>query len=56
MKSELVKAGYRKPVVRVWDMKCSRVLCESQTFSVNPTEVETADRNVFGGGSYDDLY
>ena len=55
MRNENVKDAYKTPVLKVWDIKCSCVICDSQTMSVSATEVHTADMSVFGGRDYDDF-
>lgn len=55
MRNVKVKDAYKTPVLKVWDIKTSGVICASQTMSVSATEVHTSDMSVFGGRSYDDF-
>lgn len=54
-KETIFNEGYCSPVVKLVSAEFSGALCSSYVFSVNPTEVDTADRNVYQGGSYDSL-
>lgn len=53
---KIITKMYFTPRIRVVDTRAMRALCGSQTFSVDPTEVGPADREVVDGGDYDDLY